>query len=55
MIDSPRSVEKLPDFYFFLGIGSSVRARRDIDDDSSQTSGIIIADNRAVPKADDSV
>ena len=55
VINSPGSIEKLPDFHLLPRIGSSVRARRDIHDQSSQTSRIIITDNRTVPKADDSV
>jgi hypothetical protein len=35
VIDSPGSIEKLPYFHLFPGIGSSVRARRDIQDEPS--------------------
>jgi hypothetical protein len=55
MVYSPGSIEKLSDFHLFLGIGSSLRPRGDINHETSQTSRIIIADGVVIAKADDPI
>jgi hypothetical protein len=55
VIDLPGTVEELSDFHFSLCIRSSIWAWRNIQDQSSDPNGIVIADGRAIAEADDSI
>ena len=54
-VDSPGSVQELPDFNLCLCIGASLRTRRNIENQSSQSNRIIVAHRRGITKADDSI
>lgn len=53
VIDPPRPVEKLSDFDSGFGIVSSLWAKGNIQNRSSNTNGVIIYDHRGVAKTDD--
>ena len=55
VVDSPGTVEQLSDFHFSLCIRSSVWTWRNIQDQSSDPDGIVIADGGCIAEADDSI
>ena len=55
VINFPGPIEELSDFYFSLCIRSSIGAWSNIQDQSSDPNGIVIADGRAIAEADDSI
>jgi hypothetical protein len=54
-IDSPRSVEELPDFNLGLRIGSFLRTWGKIEDQASEPNRIVVADRGLIAIADDSI
>ena len=55
VIDPPGPVEELSDFDLSLGIGASVGTGRKIQNQTSNPNTIIIAHDRAIAEADDSI
>ena len=54
-VNSPRSVQKLSGFNFCLRIGFFLRTRGNVENQSSQSNRIILADGCRITKADDSI
>jgi hypothetical protein len=55
IINLPGSIEELSNFDVCLGIGASVGTRRQIQNQTSNPNAVIIAHDRAIAEADDSI
>lgn len=55
VVDPPGPIEELSDFHFGLGIGSSLWAWGNIQNQSSNANGVVIADHRRIAKVDDAI
>ena len=55
VVDSPRSVQELSSLNLCFRIRSALRARSNVNDQSSQANRIIVTDGGQIAEADDSI